>query len=224
MLVLLFVKFGLFGVKEFEVFDLLFIFVDYDVLCKVINGLVGKQLMVKLEFKGICGLGYWDNGFKFFLLNLLVKLLVDLKGKKLCIQFFKVFEEQVCVFGGLLQVMVFFEVYQVLQMGVVDGIENLIFNFYMQKMYEVQKYLMLIEYGYLGYVVIVNKKFWDGLLVDVCVQLDDVMEQVICYVNQIVKVENESFLEVVKKSGKIIVYMLIKEECLVFKKVLVFVY
>ena len=59
--------------------------------------------------------------------------------------------------------MAFSEVYQALQTGVVDGTENPPSNLYTQKMYEVQKYLTLSNHGYLGYAVIVNKKFWDGL-------------------------------------------------------------
>ena len=42
-------KFGPLGVKEFEVFDLPFIFDDYAELHKVTQGPVGKQLLAKLE-------------------------------------------------------------------------------------------------------------------------------------------------------------------------------
>src|SRR4030095_13657498 len=42
-------KFGPLGVKEFEVFDLPFIFDDYKELHKVTQGPVGKQLLGKLE-------------------------------------------------------------------------------------------------------------------------------------------------------------------------------
>ena len=59
--------------------------------------------------------------------------------------------------------MAFSEVYQALQTGVVDGTENPPSNFYTQKMHEVQKHVTLTNHGYLGYAVIVNKKFWDGL-------------------------------------------------------------
>ena len=62
-------KFGPLGVKEFEVFDLPFIFSDYDALRKVTNGPVGKHLLARLEAKGIRGLSYWDNGFKSFSAN-----------------------------------------------------------------------------------------------------------------------------------------------------------
>lgn len=214
-------KFGPLGVKEFEVFDLPFIFSDYDALRKVTNGAVGKQLLAKLEPKGIRGLGYWDNGFKSFSLNSPIKSPADLKGKKLRIQSSKVLEEEIRALGGLPQVMAFSEVYQALQTGVVDGTENPISNLYTQKMHEVQKHLTLTEHGYLGYAVIVNKKFWDGLPADVRGQLEDAMEQATRYANQIAKVENDSALDAVKKSGKTTVYVPTKEERLAFKKALV---
>ncbi|TXH00777.1 MAG: DctP family TRAP transporter solute-binding subunit [Rhodocyclaceae bacterium] len=214
-------KFGPLGVKEFEVFDLPFIFSSYDDLRKVTNGAVGKQLLSKLEPKGIRGLAYWDNGFKSFSLNSPVKSPADLKGKKLRIQSSKVLEEQIRSVGGLPQVMAFSEVYQALQTGVVDGTENPISNLYTQKMHEVQKHLTITDHGYLGYAVIVNKKFWDGLPADIRKQLDDAMEQATRYANQIAKVENDSSLEAVKKSGKTTVYVPTKEERLAFKKAMV---
>ncbi len=214
-------KFGPLGVKEFEVFDLPFIFSDYDALRKVTNGAVGKQLLTKLEPKGIRGLAYWDNGFKSFSANTPIKAPADLKGKKMRIQSSKVLEEQMRALSSLPQQMAFSEVYQALQTGVVDGTENPISNLYTQKMHEVQKHLALTEHGYLGYAVIVNKKFWDGLPADVRQQLEQAMEESTRYANQIAKVENDSALEAVKKSGKTTVYTPTKEERLAFKKALV---
>ena len=214
-------KFGPLGVKEFEVFDLPFIFNGYDDLHKVTTGAVGKQLLAKLEPKGIRGLAFWDNGFKSFSANSPIKTPADLKGKKMRIQSSKVLEEQMRSVGSMPQVMAFSEVYQALQTGVVDGTENPISNLYTQKMHEVQKHLTLTDHGYLGYAVIVNKKFWDGLPADIRKQLDDAMEQSTRYANQIAKVENDSSLEAVKKSGKTTVYGPTKEERLAFKKAMV---
>jgi C4-dicarboxylate-binding protein DctP len=197
-------KFGPLGVKEFEVFDLPFIFNGYDDLHKVTTGAVGKQLLAKLEPKGIRGLAFWDNGFKSFSANSPIKTPADLKGKKMRIQSSKVLEEQMRSVGSMPQVMAFSEVYQALQTGVVDGTENPISNLYTQKMHEVQKHLTLTDHGYLGYAVIVNKKFWDGLPADIRKQLDDAMEQSTRYANQIAKVENDSSLEAVNSSVKIV--------------------
>src|SRR5665647_1248500 len=57
-------KFGPLGAREFEVFDLPYIFDDFAELHKITQGPVGKQLFQKLDSKGIVGLAYWDNGFK----------------------------------------------------------------------------------------------------------------------------------------------------------------
>jgi C4-dicarboxylate-binding protein DctP len=211
-------KFGPLGVKEFEVFDLPFIFSNYDDLHKVTTGPVGKQLLSKLEPKGIRGLAFWDNGFKSFSLNSPIKTPADLKGKKMRIQSSKVLEEQMRSVGAMPQVMAFSEVYQALQTGVVDGTENPISNLYTQKMYEVQKHLTITDHGYLGYAVIVNKKFWDGLPADIRKQLEEAMEQSTRYANQIAKVENDDSLDKVRKSGKTAVYVPTKEERLAFKK------
>ncbi|MDA0189030.1 MAG: TRAP transporter substrate-binding protein [Proteobacteria bacterium] len=213
-------KFGPLGVKEFEVFDLPYIFDGYDKLHTVTTGDVGKQLLAKLEPKGIRGLAYWDNGFKSFSANTPIKTPADLKGKKLRIQSSKVLEEQIRALGALPQMMAFSEVYQALQTGVVDGTENPISNLYTQKMHEVQKHLTLTDHGYLGYAVIVNKKFWDGLPSDVKKQLEDAMVQATRYANQIAKVENDESLEAVKKSGKTTIYTPTKEERAAFVKAL----
>jgi C4-dicarboxylate-binding protein DctP len=214
-------KFGPLGAKEFEVFDLPYIFDGYDGLRKITLGPVGQQLLAKLEPKGIKGLGYWDNGFKSLSANTPILMPADLKGKKLRIQSSKVLEEQMRALGALPQVMAFSEVYQALQTGVVDGTENPISNLYTQKMHEVQKHLSLTQHGYLGYAVIVNKKFWEGLPADVRKQLEDAMEQATRYANQIAKVENDEKLELVRKSGKTQVHTPTKEEAAAFKKVLV---
>jgi C4-dicarboxylate-binding protein DctP len=214
-------KFGPLGVKEFEVFDLPYIFDDYSELHKVTQGAVGQQLLAKLEPKGIKGLAYWDNGFKSFSANTPIKTPADLKGKKMRIQSSKVLEEEMRSLGALPQVMAFSEVYQALQTGVVDGTENPISNLYTQKMHEVQKFLTLTDHGYLGYAVIVNKKFWDGLPADVRGQLETAMKEATVYANKIAKEQNDHDLEAVKKSGKTTVSVPTKEERMAFKKALV---
>ncbi len=213
-------KFGPLGVREFEAFDLPYIFDNYEELHKVTTGPVGAALLAKLEPKGIKGLAYWDNGFKSFSANTPIKTPADLKGKKMRIQSSKVLEEEMRSLGALPQVMAFSEVYQALQTGVVDGTENPISNLYTQKMHEVQKHLTLTDHGYLGYAVIVNKKFWDGLPADVRGQLETAMKDATTYANKIAKEQNDKDLESVKKSGKTQVYVPTKEEREAFKKAL----
>src|SRR5678815_27028 len=140
-------KFGPLGVREFEVFDLPYMFDNFDELHKVTHGPVGTALFKKLETKGLIGLAYWDNGFKVMSANKAIRVPADYKGLKMRIQSSKVLGDEIKALGAIPQVMAFSEVYQALQTGVVDGTENPPSNFYTQKMQEVQKYLALTDHG-----------------------------------------------------------------------------
>ena len=213
-------KFGPLGVKEFEVFDLPYIFPSKDVLYRVTEGPVGKELFKKLEPKGIIGLAYWDNGFKIMSSNKPMHVPADFKGMKMRIQSSKVLDAQMRALGANPQVMAFSEVYQALQTGVVDGTENPPSNLYTQKMHEVQKHVTMSDHGYLGYAVIVNKKFWDGLPADVRTQLEGAMKDATKYANAIAQQENDKAMAAVKASGKTEIYALNDKEKAEWRKAL----
>ncbi len=217
-------KFGQLGVREYEVFDLPYIFDNYEELHKVTDGPIGKALFQKLESKQITGLAYWDNGFKDMSANKALKTPADVKGLKMRIQSSNVLEAEMRALGAIPQKMAFSEVYQGLQTGVVDGTENPPSNFYTQKMYEVQKFMTMTDHGYLGYAVIANKKFWDGLPADVRTALESAMKDATKYANDIAKKENDDAIEAVRKSGKTQILTLTPEEKAAWKKALVTVH
>jgi len=205
-------KFGPLGIKEFEVFDLPYMFDGYPEVHKVTQGPIGQTLLKKLEQKNIVGLAYWDNGLKPMSANRAIHGPQDMKGLKMRIQSSKVLEAQMRMLGALPQTMALSEVYQGLQTGVIDGTENVTSNFYTQKMYEVQKFLTLTHHGYIGYAVIVNKKFWDGLPADLRPILEQAMSDTTRYVNDLAKKDNDDALEGVRKSGKTQVIALTPDE------------
>ena len=213
-------KFGPLGVKEFELFDLPYLFSDRASLERITNGQIGRDLFGKLQSKGITGLAYWDNGFKVMTSNRAMRVPADMKGLKLRIQASKVLDEQMRALGANPQVMAFSEVYQALQTGVVDGVENVPSNLYTQKMHEVQKHLTVTNHGYIGYAVIVNKKFWDKLPADIRGQLEGAMKQATEYANKIAQQENEASLEAIRKSGKTAVYVPTEAEKAEWRKAL----
>jgi C4-dicarboxylate-binding protein DctP len=214
-------KFGPLGVREFEVFDLPYIFDNYEELHKVTDGPAGAALLARLQPKGITGLAYWDNGFKVLSANKALKVPADMKGQKMRIQSSKVLESQMRALGSIPQTMAFSEVYQALQTGVVDGTENPPSNMFTQKMHEVQKFAIQSDHGYLGYAVIVNKKFWDGLPADVRGGLEAAMKEATVYANQIARQENEQALEKIRASGKTTVYVPTAAERAAWKKAVV---
>ena len=195
-------KFGPLGIREFEVFDLPYILPDLKTLRKVTEGPLGLRLLKLLDSKGITGLAYWDNGFKQMSANKKLVTPADYQGVKFRIQSSRVLQAQFKTLGSLPQVMAFGEVYQALQTGVVDGQENTWSNIYTQKMHEVQKYITETNHGYIGYVVIVNKKFWDDLPADIREQLSKAMKEATDFNNAQSQKENDDALAEIKKGGK----------------------
>jgi C4-dicarboxylate-binding protein DctP len=217
-------KFGPLGIREFEAFDLPYMFDSYDDLHKVTEGPVGKALFDKLQSKGIVGLAYWDNGFKEMTANKPLRHVADFRGLKMRIQSSKVLDSQFRALGAVPQVMAFSEVYQALQTGVVDGTENTPSNIYTQKMHEVQKYLTVSDHGYIGYAVIANKAFWDGLPPDIRTTLEGAMADATTYANEIAKKENDDALEAIRKAGRTEILQLTPDEKREWKKALLVVH
>ena len=213
-------KFGPLGVKEFEVFDLPFIFKDQAAFKAVTDGPVGAELFRKLEPRGIKGMAYWDNGFHIMSANRPLHGVADFKGLKMRIQSSKVLDAQMRALGAIPQVMAFSELYQALQSGVVDGTEGVPSNFYTQKIYEVQKHMTLSYHGHLAYAVIVNKKFWDGLPDDIRTILDGCVKDATTYANALAATENAMALDKIRASGKTTVYTPTPAEINEWKKAL----
>lgn len=195
------------GVREFEAFDLPYIFPSKTALYNVTEGEIGKSLLKKMESRGITGLAYWDNGFKVMSANQPLHLPADAKGLKMRIQLSNVLEVQMRALGAYPQVLAFSEVTQALKTGVVDGTENPPSNIYTQKMHEVQKHLTVTNHGYLGYAVIVHKKFWDGLPADIRSALEKAMKEATTFEKAIAQRDNDLALEAIRKSGKTEVYV-----------------
>jgi C4-dicarboxylate-binding protein DctP len=205
-------KFSPLGVKAFEVFDLPFLLPDRAAIQAVTGGPSGRKLLAALEPLGFKGLAYWDNGFKVVTANRPLRTPADFRGLKFRIQSSKVIDEQMRALKAMPQVMAFSESYQALQTGVVDGTENTASNIYTQKMHEVQKYLTVADHGYIGYAVIVNKRFWEGLPPDIRAELDQAMAEATDYANAIAHDENAKALEAIRRSGKTEIIVLTPEE------------
>src|SRR6185436_2025181 len=173
-------KFSAMGLSDYEAFDLPYLFENF------------KQLLDQLEPKGLKGLAFWDNGFKQMNANKALRVPADFKGVKLRIFSSKVLDAQMRALGAIPQVLAASEMYQAMQTGLVDGNENTESTFYDFKLYEVQKFLTESSHGYVGYLVVANKKFWDGLPADVRKVMEEAMAKTTTYANAISEKANES--------------------------------
>ena len=213
-------KFGPMGAREFELFDLPYLFPDQETLHRVMDGEVGKKLFAKLDSKGVTGLAFWDNGFKQMSSNRPMHNVADFSGLKMRIQSSKVLGAEMKALGANPQVMAFSEVYTALQQGVVDGTENPVSNFYTQKMHEVQKHMTISNHGYLGYAVIVNKKFWEGLPADVRSALTAAMKEATAFERETAQKDNDDALAKVIAAKTTTVYQLTAAERAEWQKAL----
>ena len=211
-----FSKFGKI-VPNLALFDLPFIFKDLDHLHRVQDGEVGAKLKAMVTAKGIVALNFWDNGFKQLSSNKKPLLMPeDAKGQKFRIMSSKVLEAQFHAVGANPQMMPFSEVYSGLQQGVIDAAENPISNIYTKKFHEVQKYLSISDHGYLGYLVVMSKKFWKSLPEDLQKNVTQAMNEATEKEREYAQELNDSQLAQIKayakKTGDLTIYNLTAEQ------------
>ncbi len=150
--------------KEMALWDTPFLFNNAKEADAVLDGPIGTKVKAKLEEKGLVGLVYWENGFR----NLTnskraVNKLEDLDGIKLRVMQNNVFLDSFKTLGANAVPLPFSELFSALETKAVDGQENPFNTILSSKFYEVQKYLTVTNHVYSPWIVLVSKKFWDGL-------------------------------------------------------------
>jgi len=213
-------KFGPLGVRQFELFDLPYLFPDDAAFQRVTEGAPGRQLFALLEPRGIKGLAFWSGGFHVISANKPLRTPADVKGLKMRIPSSKVLEANERALGALPQVMAFSEVYTALQTGVVDGTENILSSYTSQKYMEVQKDITLTYHTHTGYAVVMSKTFWDKLPADLQGVVASSIHDATDYESKLVAEENAAALAQIKASGKVQVLALTDAERDVWKKAL----
>lgn len=189
--------------KEFNLWDIPFIFRDTEHLHKVMDGEVGQILKDVITAKGYVALDYWDAGFKQFSTNKKPIILPsDVEGQKMRIMSSKVLEEQTKAVKGIPQVLPFGEVYSALQTGVVDAAENPLSNLYNSKFYEVQSSITMSNHGYLGYLVVASDKFWNELPKDLQEKFVAAMKEATAYEREESAKEEAMLLNKLKADDK----------------------
>ncbi|MDZ4189589.1 MAG: TRAP transporter substrate-binding protein [Hydrogenophaga sp.] len=153
--------------KEMAIWDTPFLFNNTKEADAVLDGPVGQKVMDKLQEKGLVGLVYWENGFR----NLTnskraVTKFEDMEGIKLRVMQNTVFIDTFKTLGANAVPLAFSELFTALETKTVDGQENPFNTILSSKFYEVQKYLTVTNHVYSPWIVLVSKKYWDGLSKD----------------------------------------------------------
>ena len=153
--------------KEMALWDTPFLFGNVKEADALLDGPIGDKIKAKLQDKGLVGLVYWENGFR----NLTnskrpVNKMEDFDGIKLRVMQNNVFLTSFNTLGANAVPMSFSELFGALETKTVDGQENPFNTILSSKFYEVQKYLTVTNHVYSPWIVLVSKKWWDGLSKD----------------------------------------------------------
>ncbi len=89
----------------------------------------------------------------------------------------------------------FAELYNSLQLGVVQGQENPLVTIENMKFYEVQDYLILSEHAYLGHVLLFSDTWFNGLPEDIQEILVDKGKELAKWQRQAVQEEEKVYLK-----------------------------
>lgn len=195
-------KFGRIGFPEFELFDLPFFFPDVASVRRITQGALGQRMLTRLERQRLVGLGFMDNGFKHMSANRPLLEPQDFAGQRMRIQASRVIAAQMRALGAQPVPLAFSETREALAVGVVDGTENPISNFWTQGMHEVQTDLSLTQHGYLGYAVVASQRFWNALSAQDRALVGGAMREALAFGNQIADTQNDKAMEALRAYGK----------------------
>ncbi|MDM0078787.1 TRAP transporter substrate-binding protein [Variovorax sp. J2P1-59] len=151
-------------VKEFGLIDFPFAVSSFEQADALLDGPLGQALIAKLPEKGLVALGYWDLGFRNATNSKRpITKVEDFEGLKLRVIPNPVFLEAFKAFKANPVPLPFAELYNALESRAVDGQENPFSVIESNKFFEVQKYLSGTNHVYAANILLVSKKFWDGL-------------------------------------------------------------
>ena len=149
---------------EAKIFDIPFLFRDYDHARHTMDGPIGQEVLKKLQTKGLIGLAWTENGFRHMTNNKRpIVHAADASGLKLRTMENKVHMEGYKSFGLLPTPMPFPELFTALQQGTVDGQENPIPVILSSKFSQVQKYLSMTGHVYSPAVLLLSPNVWNKL-------------------------------------------------------------
>jgi tripartite ATP-independent transporter DctP family solute receptor len=148
----------------FRVFSVPYLFRDDAHRFEVLEGEIGRELLLAGEKFWLRGLNYYDAGSRsFYTKTRHIERPEDLAGLKIRTLESTSSIQMVNHLGGSATPISWGELYSALQQGVVDGAENNPPSFYLSYHYEVCKYYSLDEHTSIPDIVLISTKIWNRL-------------------------------------------------------------
>ncbi|MDR2302175.1 MAG: TRAP transporter substrate-binding protein [Deltaproteobacteria bacterium] len=206
-------------VSDPQIFSLPFFFPSTEVALAVseypeaLNMLDGMYSRV-----GVKNLSVVDHGFRYLTNSKLdIHKPEDAKGLKLRVPPTSQLMDEFQLMGALTVSIPMTELYTSLQQGTVDGQENPVSAIDSNKIYEVNKHIMVSNFTWDPGILQMNQKFYDSLPEEYQKMVDEATIEVTAWINKTIAEEEAGLLEKFKEAGCTIT-VLTKEETDYFTK------
>jgi TRAP-type transport system periplasmic protein len=151
-------------VPESKVFDLPFLFYDYNHARRTMDGPIGQRILELFPKYGMRGLAWTENGFRHITNNKRpITMPDDLAALKLRTMENSVHMATLRAMKAEPTPMAFPKLFKALQDGELDGQENPLPVILASKFSQTQKYLSLTQHFYSAGIFVISPKLWDGL-------------------------------------------------------------
>lgn len=189
-------------VPEMSVFSLPYVFRDRTHYWAMLDGPIGRELLLKGVNKKLRGLCYFDAGSRnFYTKDKLIQSPDDLKGVKIRVMNSKTAMDMIRAMGGSPTPISWGELYSSLQQGTVDGAENNLPSFYSSKHYEVCKFFSMDGHTRIPDLVLIAEDVWNKLPEQIQTWVSAAALDASRYQREIWHAESRRSLEAAKAEG-----------------------
>jgi len=189
------------GLSDFDALELPYLFDSYEALHRVTDGPVGAALLGKLTNSGVLGLAFWDIGFKQLTANRPVRSPAQARGLSIRTTYSRISDLEVRVLGATPQPIASTDLRDALATGAVDGTELVPQVIDAGQLDDVQKYMTLSNHGYLGSVLVANRRFWQRLPASVRAALESAARDATAFANEAARNEEVRALRAIAARG-----------------------
>jgi tripartite ATP-independent transporter DctP family solute receptor len=187
---------------EFRAFSVPYLFRDRDHHFRVLEGPIGKELLLASQEYWLRGLAYYDAGSRsFYTKTAPIRSPADLAGLKIRTLESKTQVDMLRAMGGSATPISWGELYTALQQGVVEGAENNPPSFLSARHYEVCKYYSLDEHTTIPDVLLVSTIVWEALTPREQAWLQAAADESAQYQKQLWQEASEAALAELAKNG-----------------------
>ena len=197
------------GGKDFNIMFAPYAFRDQEHFKKVLTSRVYKEMTDKVEKEGgFKYLGYVSDRAprQISTTNRRVTKLEDLKGLKIRVPEIKVIMEVMKAWGASPTPLAASELYTSLKQGVVEGQDNGFDSIAQAKYYEVQKYVMVVDYVRSGLIVLMAADHWNKLSPQQKKAFEEAVPETEDWATKWTNASVAESIDILKKQGMEIIY------------------